>query len=127
MKSRQGIFAADLDDKRAKYGSLLQRLALHSLEPASDFPKVPFDYYCPTVRDQLSKRICKTCSYYVANLAAAARHRKNVHSNQQHIEDDIPFDEADVEAGVANVPILQDDDSLPLTNIFDIMSEFTTE
>src|SRR5687767_3170212 len=83
------------------------------------FSKLPFDYYCPSVRDQLAKRICSTCCFYQTNLAAVGRHRK-IH-NEAHVEELEPSiyleDEIPVETRNSGITEL-----MPLTNIFDLLS-----
>lgn len=58
------------------------RLAL-DLEISSAFIQLPYDYFCPTVKPKLSKRICQVCGHYNASNKSADRHRKNIHGNDK--------------------------------------------
>ena len=100
---------------------LFKKLALKALEPTSDFFK-PFDYYCPSVRDQLSKRICQTCSFYIANLTAIKNHKKLHHQHANHFNRNTIDEEEDETEIVANSNT-NDDSSMPLTNIFELMGQ----
>ncbi|KAJ8666270.1 hypothetical protein QAD02_007932 [Eretmocerus hayati] len=64
----------------ARFLPLFQRLALVNLEiPNPDgFKKIPYDLYCPSVRSELSGRICKTCGIYFVTKKAATDHMKSL-------------------------------------------------
>lgn len=119
-KTQRGIYPADVDNKMAKYGSLFHRLALKELEPVSDFQQLPFDFYCPSVRDHLADRICPECSFYIANLKSLRCHKK-LHKGGRSLEVENLVDEEEQRHENARHNS-NDDSAMPLTNIFDLLA-----
>ena len=52
---------------------------------AIKYNEVPFDLYCPSMQDKLSKGICKICNRYWPSAAAMIRHKK-CHRNVNGLE-----------------------------------------
>ena len=46
---------------------------------------MPFDLYCPSMQEKLSKGICKICNRYWPSAAAMIRHKK-CHRNVNELE-----------------------------------------
>lgn len=67
----------DEENEKDKFLSLFQRLSLQDLKiPIDNWAEMPYDYYCPSVRSQLSNRICLTCNrYYVTKRRAKKIYR----------------------------------------------------
>lgn len=74
IQTNRGIVSTEYDDERGRFNSLYLRLSLQSQQPMIDFLQIPFDYYCPSIRDQLAKRICRHCGLYFASQSAVKRH-----------------------------------------------------
>jgi len=88
-------------------------LILHRLEPKTEFKQIPFDYFCPSIRDQLSKRICQKCGSYFPSQVAVKRHMI-VHNDYRFLSvqenDDQPLERA-------VQPALE----IPIFNVSDIL------
>jgi hypothetical protein len=57
-----------------------KRILLKCLDPKTAHPALPFDYYCPSVQDKLSKRVCDDCGLYFSTAIAMNSYRK-VHND----------------------------------------------
>lgn len=65
-------------NENAKFLPLFQRLSIKLSISYEPFTEMPYDYYCPTVHEQLSDRVCKTCGLYFASKKGAISHMKLV-------------------------------------------------
>ena len=62
------------------FGDLNYRITLQWLvAKIGEFPILPFDYYCPSLKDNLKERVCIKCYRYFPSKKAAALHKKNFH------------------------------------------------
>ena len=79
-KTTGSLVPEDLNNKSddAFFAPLFQRLALNSLLPSnfSGYIKMPYDYFCPSVKSQIDSRICKTCGHYFATKKSNEAHIK---------------------------------------------------
>ena len=41
-----------------------------------EYDEVPFDLYCPSIQEKLTKSICKLCKRYWPSAATMIRHKK---------------------------------------------------
>lgn len=66
-----------LSTSMEQFATLSQRL-LTKVQPAAadNYCKVPYDIYCPSMKEKLKKGICSTCQSYWPSQAAMQRHRK---------------------------------------------------
>ena len=66
----------DASDIKAtdRFATISERKAASAIVPGTNFP---YDAYCPSVRKDLPRRICKSCSVYFTSMAAVKRHRKD--------------------------------------------------
>ena len=68
------------------------------LEPTHKFQRMPFDMYCPSVSNQLDKRICHQCGQYfpsqAANRSRSGVHRHATDATVEAAEDDAPDETA---------------------------------
>ncbi|CAF1571218.1 unnamed protein product, partial [Rotaria sordida] len=71
-----GINYGEKSKNIGSFGGLLQRLALNSIQPQTKLLQVPFDYYCPTVEEKLTKRTCEICGLYLPSKTATTSHNK---------------------------------------------------
>jgi hypothetical protein len=112
-----GILASEFDDERGRFGILSQRIMLSRLQPTTDFKLFPFDYYCPSVRDQLAKRICKKCGLYFPSQAAVKRHAP-LHKDGYGLNLELLSNDDDQ----APQKIVHQPTNIPVnTNIYDLM------
>ena len=66
--------------EKGNFGNLLRRLALGKLDPSWEgSQKLPFDFYCPSVQEELTDSICGFCGEYFVSKAAVAQHKKALH------------------------------------------------
>eukprot|EP00794_Sanderia_malayensis_P004091 gene4091-4645_t len=77
--SQNGVIEWAKDDKEASYLSLFQNIPLNaSLMPKhaiTKFPKgIPYDYSCPSSKDNLADRICKHCGLYFGSIKSRQYH-----------------------------------------------------
>lgn len=112
-----GIFASKYDDERGRFGSLPQRVFLQNLLPKTKYKDFPFDYYCPSLQDQLPKRICTRCGLYCPSQAALKRHMSMHESGVSVTVDPLADDEySQLDQRASN-----EDLQLPIVqNIFDL-------
>ena len=54
--------------------------------------QMPYDKFCPKVRDMIDGRTCK-CGLYFPSVASMKRHTKWVHSNAVKVDEDVASDE----------------------------------
>ena len=77
--SQNGVIEWAKDDKEASYLLLFQNIALNaSLMPKhaiTKFPKgIPYDYSCPSTKDNLADSICKHCGLYFGSIKSRQYH-----------------------------------------------------
>ena len=64
-------------DGKLQFATLSQRLITKVQPAAADmYDTVPFDIYCPTMKEKLYNGICKECKSYWPSKAAKDRHAK---------------------------------------------------
>ena len=44
-----------------KLHDLWQRMVIQPLIPKTGYPEIPYEMYCPTIQNDIAKRICKDC------------------------------------------------------------------
>lgn len=67
---------ASIDDKKAHFGSLAQRLSLDAVVQR-EFPEgIVFDHFCPKAQDCIVKQTCKHCGRYDATQKLMHLHAK---------------------------------------------------
>ena len=54
---------------------LWHRMAIDNLVPVIEFKQLPYDYYCPSVKN-LADRVCSVCGIYFPIKAAVDRHKR---------------------------------------------------
>ena len=124
-------------DGKLQFATLSQRLITKVQPAAADmYDTVPFDIYCPTMKEKLYNGICKECKSYWPSKAAKDRHAKcrkensNSEEEQESLmgeseedassdedwDEDLP-EENDAQCGL----IARDERMSVLDNIFDIL------
>ena len=72
--------------KKFEFVRLTKRLLMQKIPfAATKYDEVPFDLYCPSMQEKLSKGICKICNRYWPSAAAMIRHKK-CHRNVNELE-----------------------------------------
>lgn len=61
------------------FPSLLVRQCLTLRPDFSQGREIPYDTYCPSVKDDINGRTCSVCGLYFASKKAMNSHRKNLH------------------------------------------------
>ncbi|CAF4344729.1 unnamed protein product, partial [Rotaria magnacalcarata] len=79
------LCVAELNDKDGRFVDLLQRLILNNIVPAIN---MVYDYACPSVQNELAKRICPVCFLYHASMATMTRH-KRLHNSKYLVKQQI--------------------------------------
>ena len=118
--TKTGIEPANTSSE-GNFGSLYQRMALSHLVPPHDFVVIPFDLYCPSLQNTLTKRICKHCSAYFPSQAAMKKHL-SVHKQpcNQSVEDDEPAEATESISSNTLATVSDANDGLPVVrNLFD--------
>lgn len=72
-----GLAVNKQTDTHGHFASLFVRRTLDT-EPTE--ATLPYDYFCPSVMQQLDNRICKKCNLYHASKKSMMNHAKSVHS-----------------------------------------------
>jgi len=91
---------------------------------------MPFDMFCPSVKEQIPKRVCSSCGKYFASQAAVKLPRKSFHQttavNQVDATPTNPDTEVNhIEQRSADIT---DNGVVIIRNLFDwLQSEFTAE
>lgn len=69
-----------------QFAPLLLQLSVKLQPEQKDFVKLPYDFYCPTVSDDLIKRTCTICGSYFASAKSLSSHIKNLHNKSKTIQ-----------------------------------------
>jgi hypothetical protein len=77
VKRNEGIKTSD--DMTGHFNSLSRRLAL-KCSVKHRFHVLPFDYYCPSIRENIEERICEICGLYCLSKNNVKSHKK-LHKN----------------------------------------------
>ncbi|KAK3919263.1 Mitogen-activated protein kinase kinase kinase [Frankliniella fusca] len=76
----QDPFGIPEDSSEAKFPAFLIRQSL-SLRPDSyKYKEIPYDLYCPSVRDEIDGRTCQDCGLYFNSKTSLQAHRRDLHS-----------------------------------------------
>ncbi|KAK3928620.1 Methionine--tRNA ligase [Frankliniella fusca] len=76
----QDPFGFPEDSSEAKFPAFLIRQSL-SLRPDSyKYKEIPYDLYCPSVRDEIDGRTCQDCGLYSNSKTSLQAHRRDLHS-----------------------------------------------
>ena len=103
------------------YGSLFHRIALRRLEPENGYKCMPFDMYCPSVKEQIPKRVCSSCGKYFASQAAV--HQTTAINQVDATPTDPDTEVNQIEQRSADIT---DNSVVIIRNLFDwLQSEFT--
>ena len=53
-----------------------ERIAVDSLVPETKYDDLPYDNYCPSVKTEVNRKVCKKCHIYHPSIAPLKRHQK---------------------------------------------------
>ena len=110
-----------------EFAPLQKRLLLcKKTVEGSEYVKIPFDLYCPSMKDKLTKGICPICESYWPSTAAMRRHKKCHKPQKSHTVSD--EEETDDESE-QSPQVVENDRPMPIfENIFEILqSPFVEE
>ncbi|GBO27061.1 hypothetical protein AVEN_143995-1 [Araneus ventricosus] len=68
--------------EEGEFIELSLRLGLNLNVPVKGFLKMSYDFFCPSIKSQLSARTCGRCGLYHASQKSANRHKKTVHGEK---------------------------------------------
>ena len=107
---------AYFDNPKLEFDSLSQRMIVKEQpNKANQFLKVPFDLYCPSMKDTLENGICETCGSYWPSKAAKDRHKKCL-----RMSDDIDSEDESDEIE-ESTPETNEEDRMPIfNNVFEL-------
>lgn len=79
LQTAQGLRAADpttKEDECNQYPSLFVALSLNqkNILPQTTFEKIPYDFYCPSIKKIIKNRVCNTCKMYFASYTLLRMH-----------------------------------------------------
>lgn len=77
-QSSEGLTVPNVNTKN-KFSSLLLRLSLKTKPACKNFKQIPYDYFCPSIKSNLSQRICNICGLYHASCKSKDLHIKETH------------------------------------------------
>ena len=104
------------------FAPLAYRLLVQSIpEEASEYGiHVPYDLYCPSMKEKLQIGTCNVCNRYWPSEAAMKRHKK-VHQKRKEMEVDEHEEENIVETNEERKNESKDENMPVFTNIFDLL------
>ena len=107
---------AYFDNPKLEFAPLSQRMIVKEQpNKANQFLKVPFDLYCPSMKDTLENGICETCGSYWPSKAAKDRHKK-CHRMSDDIDSEDESDEIE-----ESTPETNEEDRMPtFNNVFEL-------
>ena len=78
VRGSLGLAIAENDSEQNRlYGSLFQRLQLSKfIHKELNSSSIPFDYFCTSVKESISKRTCKLCNKYFPSIERRKNHCK---------------------------------------------------
>ena len=91
VQSTTGLTAPQPMDNNGKdlgkdrFSPLLLRLKIPLRPQHDNFLKMPYDYFCPSVKSSLLGRCCDVCGLYFATKKAV-KHKSELHAQPQIIE-----------------------------------------
>lgn len=69
---------------------------------------IPMDYYCPSLQNQLNRRICKKCNLYFASIKNVTNHNKLMHNKKNADKSLIACEESEKSDNDTTIPISSD-------------------
>lgn len=114
--------------QKYEFAPLLKRLLLNkSPNEAKSFDEVPFDLYCPSMKDKLKKGVCSKCGRYWPSAAAMLRHKK-CHKDEENDEVDCEVLDDDDNTLAYQVNEGNENDRMPIfDNVFDKLASPSIE
>ena len=108
-----------------RFPGLWERTAVDNLVPETKYDVLPYDNYCPSVKTEVNRRVCKKCHIYHPSIACLKRHQKVCTRGEENEEsDDIRQggdDEVETMDRDDDISSGQVDDVAPVLNIFDML------
>ena len=110
-----------------KFLELSKWMAIQSLIPKNGYPEILYSIYCPTLKKNIDKWICKDCKTYFPSAAAVNWHRRsdgcpglvdvvaNISENEEEENEEVERQEA--QPSVSN--------TAPILNICEILAHMS--
>ena len=86
LETPQPMDNSGKDLGKDRFSSLLLRLKIPLKPQHENFIKLPYDYFCPTVKPSLSGRCCDVCGLYFATKKGVKNHKSELHGQPQDTE-----------------------------------------
>ena len=105
--------------------NLCHRMAIDNLVPVTEFKQIPYDYYCPNVKN-LADRVCSVCGVYFPSKAAVDHHKHGFGCVAEHKLPSplIPVAQPTLNEETENMGCEEneEDDMMPIITIADILT-----
>ena len=103
--------------------NLWHRMAIDNLVAVTEFKELPYDYYCPSVKN-VADRVCSSCGVYYPSKAAVDRHRRGFGCVTKHKLPNqlIPVARPSLGDEIEDTQCEDDDDVMPIITIEDILA-----
>ena len=105
--------------------NLWHRMAIGNLVPVTEFKQLPYDYYCPSVKN-LADRVYSVWGVYFASKAAVDRHKRGFGCVTKHklASQLIPVARPTLDEETENMRCEEneEDDVIPIITIADILA-----
>lgn len=83
LQTPSKLVIPSLQDKEScKFAPLLVRLAAKVEPDLGNLKTMPYDFFCPSVHQEIEKKTCKTCGRYFTSQASTIEHERRVHSKK---------------------------------------------
>ena len=114
------------DDRRR---SSTQSIMLNSILPKTKFKVLPFDYYCPSIRDTIKKKICSKCNIYFSTGKALKSHRRyGCFGSRDELDDDSSDSDSHGESSGEDTEIEENStDDVPIMSIRNFLTPLYKE
>ena len=88
LRLTDSLEAASPASTEGAFIPLFVQLAMKIDFPTERLTSVPYDFYCPSIQDQLLKRICKKCGHYFGSQQRMKDQYSNLHLHADRIKEE---------------------------------------
>lgn len=122
VQSSEGLKIPSQKEHDGKKFATFQLMYSLHIDFTQDLEKLPYDYFCPSIKSEITRRTCKICGIYFCSLKAVKAHQK-IHTKDASENDKLNFDNSFANCE-KEVPDVEKEDStseinspMPLTSI----------
>ena len=101
-------------------------MTIDNLIPVTEFKELPYDYYCPSVKN-VADRVCSSCGIYYPSKVVVDRHRRGFRCVTKHKLSNQLIPVARPSLGDEIEDTQCEDDVFPVITIQDILATSTFE